>query len=98
MSTPQVITLRVPNELKERVSKIAEQQGVSINQLINYFVAEKVSAIEVEEYFARRIEGKSEEEINAGFLATMAKVQDRPVPDWDKLPDGLKPISIDSGK
>ena len=38
----------------EEAKKIAKAEGVAVNQLINVAVAEKVSALRTEEYFAER--------------------------------------------
>lgn len=89
MSKTQVITLRVPMELKERISLLADEQGVSINQLAMYALTEKVTALESEKYFANMWKGKTEAEIMAGFDTVMAKVKERPeneIPEWDRMP------------
>ena len=38
----------------EETKKVAKAEGVAVNQLINVAVAEKVSALRTEEYFAER--------------------------------------------
>jgi hypothetical protein len=38
----------------EEVKKVAKAEGVAVNRLINVAVAEKVSALRTEEYFAER--------------------------------------------
>jgi len=38
----------------EEATKVAKAEGVAVNQLINVAVAEKVSALRTEEYFAER--------------------------------------------
>lgn len=48
------LSLRLPNSLHERLGEIARRDNVSINQLINSAVAEKVSALMTEEYLAAR--------------------------------------------
>jgi hypothetical protein len=45
--------LRLQPSLMEE-AKIAKAEGVAVNQLINVAVAEKVSALRTEEYFAER--------------------------------------------
>src|SRR2546427_5677896 len=47
-------TLRLQPSLMEEVRKVAKAEGVAVNQLINVAVAEKVSALRTEEYFAER--------------------------------------------
>ena len=46
--------LRLQPSLMEEAKKVAKAEGVAINQLINVAVAEKVSALRTEEYFAER--------------------------------------------
>ena len=46
--------LRLQRSLMEEARKIAKAEGVAVNQLINVAVAEKVSALRTEEYFAER--------------------------------------------
>jgi hypothetical protein len=46
--------LRLQPSLMEEAKKIARAEGVAVNQLINVAVAEKVSALRTEEYFAER--------------------------------------------
>src|SRR6202035_5224958 len=44
--------LRLQPSLMEEAPKVAKAEGVAMNQLINVAVAEKVSALRTEEYFA----------------------------------------------
>lgn len=46
--------LRLQPSLMEEAKKVARAEGVAVNQLINVAVAEKVSALRTEEYFAER--------------------------------------------
>ena len=46
--------LRLPPSLMEEARRVAKAEGVAMNQLINVAVAEKVSALRTEEYFAER--------------------------------------------
>ncbi len=46
--------LRLQPSLLDEARKLAEAEGVALNQLINVAVAEKVSALRTEEYFASR--------------------------------------------
>ena len=42
----QVVTLRVPNELKSRLEQQAKVQGVSLNNLANYLLTTQLSQLE----------------------------------------------------
>lgn len=46
--------LRLQPSLMAEARKLAEAEGVAVNQLINVAVAEKLSALRTEEYFAER--------------------------------------------
>lgn len=46
--------LRLQPSLLEEARKAAEVEGVALNQLINVAVAEKISALRTQEYFAER--------------------------------------------
>ena len=47
-------SLRRQPALLEEVRKLAKAEGVEVNQLINVAVAEKLSALRTEQYFAER--------------------------------------------
>lgn len=46
--------LRLQPALLDEARKLAESEGVALNQLINVAVAEKLSALRTEAYFAER--------------------------------------------
>jgi len=46
--------LRLQPSLLDEASKLAEMEGVALNQFINVAVAEKLSALRTESYFAER--------------------------------------------
>jgi HicB family len=46
--------LRLQPSLLNEARQLAQAEGVALNQLINVAVAEKVSALRTEEYFAER--------------------------------------------
>jgi hypothetical protein len=46
--------LRLQPSLLDEARKLAEAEGVALNQLINVAVAEKVSALRTESYIAKR--------------------------------------------
>lgn len=85
MSKVNVLTIRVPSELKNRIAQVAEEQGVSINQLAMYIFTKEIGNIEAGQYLSSLLKGCSKKEILAGFDEVMAKVKKRPVPDWDTL-------------
>ena len=46
--------LRLQHSLLAEARKVAEAEGVALNQLINVALAEKLSALRTESYFAER--------------------------------------------
>jgi hypothetical protein len=48
------VALRLQPTLLEEAKRVAESEGVALNQLINVAVAEKLSALRTEEYFRER--------------------------------------------
>lgn len=48
------VALRLQTSLLEEAKRVAEAEGVALNQLINVAVAEKLSALRTEEYFQER--------------------------------------------
>lgn len=46
--------LRMPKSLKDRVTLVAKRDGTSVNQFITSAVAEKLSALDTEDFFIER--------------------------------------------
>jgi hypothetical protein len=53
------VALRLQTGLLEEARRVAENEGVALNQLINVAVAEKLSALRTEDYFRERASGAS---------------------------------------
>ena len=80
--------LRLQPSLLDEARKLAEEEGVALNQLINVAVAEKLSALRTEEYFASRAR-----RANPGKIARILKRVGKgnaPVA-GDELPAELSP-------
>jgi predicted transcriptional regulator len=48
------ISVRLPDSLHRRLRQVAQRDNISINQMITLAVAEKLSALETEDYFKER--------------------------------------------
>lgn len=81
------LSLRLPNYLHEGIRKVAEQQGVSINQLITLAVAEKLSALTTAQVLAQRTATVSRKEYEE-ILAKVPNIEPDP---WDRLPEKINP-------
>jgi hypothetical protein len=64
------LSLRLPNSIHRHAKRLAETEGISINQLISTAVAEKLSAIDTERYLSERASRAS----TAKFRRVLSKV------------------------
>ena len=85
MPKTNIMTIRVPEELKERIESTAIMQGVSINQFALYAFTKELSELENSRYFKKYLREKGRSEIINGFDEVMSKVQDHAVEEWDKI-------------
>ncbi|HEY0370545.1 MAG TPA: toxin-antitoxin system HicB family antitoxin [Thermoanaerobaculia bacterium] len=76
------LSLRLPESLHRKLGELAEQEGVSINQLITSAVAEKMSALMTAEYLEQRANRASRRK----FKAVLAKIPDAEPEADDRLP------------
>jgi hypothetical protein len=75
------ISLRLPGYLHDILRELAQEEQVSINQLIVLAIAEKLSALKTEDYLAKRAARGD----RAKFEAAMAKVADIEPEEYDRL-------------
>lgn len=75
------ISLRLPQSIHDRVRELAKREGVSINQLINSAVAEKVSAFLTRDYLEERAQKGS----RAKFERALSMVRDSEPEHDDRL-------------
>ena len=78
------LTIRVPEELKERIEKYSAMQGVSINQFALYAFTKELGELETNTYFSKMLKEKNKQEFLSGIDAVMEKVHHRDVPEWDE--------------
>ena len=77
------LSLRLPESVHRKLGELAEREGISINQLINSAVAEKLAALMTAEYLSSRAARGS----RRGFQAALKKVRDAPPAQGDELPN-----------
>ena len=75
------MSIRLPDSLHKQVRELAQRENVSINQIITLAVAEKVSALETEDYLRRRAQRGSRD----AFAAVLDKVPDAEPEQDDRL-------------
>ncbi|MBK6605628.1 MAG: toxin-antitoxin system HicB family antitoxin [Leptospiraceae bacterium] len=86
MSKKNVLTIRIPEDLKDRLERTASAQGVSLNQFALYAFTRGLNDVETAQFFKKRIAGKTNESLEKNFDKVMKKVKTRKTqPEWDKL-------------
>ena len=85
MSNTNVLTLRIPVELKKRLEREAKYQGTSINQLTNYILTTQLTQMEILSSFESNLSRKSIPDLKKKAKLILDKVPGRPVPDWDRI-------------
>ena len=75
--------LRLQSSLLEELRHVAEEEGTTINQLINVAVAEKLAALRTERYFQERAARGDRD----AFLRILEKAGTEEPREGDELPD-----------
>jgi hypothetical protein len=75
------LSLRLPESLHKMARELAQEEGVSMNQLITLALSEKLSALATETYLEERAARGNRDK----FLAAMDKVADVEPEDYDRL-------------
>lgn len=74
------LSLRLPDSYHTMVKEIAEKDKISINQFIISAVAEKISALETQDYLEKRARKGSKDK----FMAVLKKVPAAEPEEFDK--------------
>ncbi|NUM75350.1 toxin-antitoxin system HicB family antitoxin [candidate division KSB1 bacterium] len=85
MNNTQVVTLRMPSELKTRLEREAKYQGVSINQLATYLLNIQVTQLEMISTLESRLQQKSLSGLKRRVRNILKNVPSREVQDWDVI-------------
>lgn len=80
------LSLRLPDSLHEMARQLAEEENVSVNQLITLALAEKISALKTAAYFQQR----GSRATRSKFERAMAKVSKTEPTETDRLPADRK--------
>lgn len=75
--------LHLPRSIKDAVTKIAQEEGVSVDQFIATAVAEKLTAMNTAAFFAARRERADIE----AFRRILARPGGEPPREGDEIPD-----------
>ena len=74
------LSLRLPDSYHSMVKEITAKDEISINQFSVSAIAEKISALETQNYLEKRAERGSRN----NFMAVLAKVPDKEPADYDR--------------
>jgi len=75
------LSVRLPDSLHKRIKELARRDNVSINQMITLAVAEKLSALETEDYLGNRASSATKEK----FKRALKKVPNRKPDSQDQI-------------
>jgi predicted transcriptional regulator len=75
------MSVRLPESLHQKLRELAEQENVSMNQMITLALAEKISALMTEEYLVQRAKRGSRKK----FDRALSKVADDAPEDQDRI-------------
>ena len=75
------LSIQLPDSILHHAERLAQDEGVSVNQFVSSALAEKLSALDAERYLRER--GKK-----VDIDAILAKVPDVPPQPGDELPPG----------
>lgn len=76
------LNIQLPGSLYKNLQKLAEQDGISLDQFVTLAIAEKISALTTEKYLQERANQGN----RAKYKAVLAKVPDVEPEPYDKLP------------
>ncbi len=85
MNNAQVITLRMPADLKVRLEREAKYQGVSLNHLANYMLNLQITQLEMISKLESKLKRKSISGLKKRVSSILQKVPSREVPQWDSV-------------
>lgn len=80
------MTIRVPEDLKDRIEKFALLQGVSINQFALYTFTKELAELETNKFFRNELRSKKKDTLKKIDLV-MSSIPARKNPEWDKIID-----------
>ena len=75
------LSVRLPDSIHARLRALAKRERVSLNQLITTALAEKLSALDTEEY----LEARAKRASRSRFRKALRAVPDVPPDDADRL-------------
>jgi len=85
MNRGQVLSLRMPVDLKKRLEHQAKVQGISLNQMATYLIITELSQLETIEKIDYKIKSNKLSDFKRRVKKILNKVPSRAVPVWDQI-------------
>jgi predicted transcriptional regulator len=70
------ISIRLPDSLHKKVKEVAQRDNISINQMITLAVAEKLSALDTEDYLGKRARNASKIKFQKALKKIRSKISE----------------------
>jgi hypothetical protein len=81
----QVVTLRIPLELKKRLEKHAKYQGVSLNHFASYLLNFEVTQLDAISSLENKLSKKELSSLKKKVIKILKKVPSRETKEWDSV-------------
>jgi len=85
MNRGQVLSLRMPVDLKKRLEHQAKVQGISLNQMATYLISTELSQLETIEKIDYKFKSNKLSDLKRRVKKILNKVPSRAVPVWDQI-------------
>jgi predicted transcriptional regulator len=85
-----VISVRLPDDLKDKAMKLAKKQNISFNSLVNYWLQAAVMQDETLEWMKRQLGGKKPADLIADFGAFLEKRESGDEPTLDDIQQAMR--------
>lgn len=84
------ISVRLPDDLKEKAMKLAKKKKMSFNSLINYWLQAAVTQDETLEWMKRQLSGKNSEQLIRDFGNFLEKSTPGDEPSLDEIESAMQ--------
>ena len=84
------ISVRLPDELKDKAMRLAKKKNMSFNTLVNYWLQAAVQQDETIEWMKSRLSGKNPDLVIAKFGDFLQKTQPGDEPTIDEIQQAIE--------
>lgn len=84
------ISVRLPDELKDKAMRLAKKKNMSFNSLVNYWLQAAVQQDDTLEWMKSRLSGKNSNLLIAKFGTFLGKTQPGTEPTLDEIQQAME--------